>query len=293
MQNSEPILDVSLNRLVRQPILLISFSGGRTSAFMTKYIMSNCKYDNYKKIVLFANTGKERVETLEFINECDRRWNFGTIWIEADVQPEKGVGTKHKIVTFETASRNGEPFEAMIKKYGIPNQSFPHCTRELKLQPIADYMRANGYKDYITAMGIRADELDRLKDDPKFIYPLANEIKTNERFIREWWKRQEFDLQLADYEGNCDLCWKKSLRKNLTQLQDKPQMADWWDDMENKYSKGKYYFYRGNRSAKMLLEEAGKQNFTRWTDLQLLRERQTELFDTDLDFELPCHCKAS
>jgi hypothetical protein len=43
----------------------------------------------------------------------------------------------------------------------------------------------------------------------------------------------------------------------------------------------------------MLLEKAGKQNFTRWTDLQLLRERQTELFDTELDFELPCHCQAS
>lgn len=293
MQNSEPILDVSLNRLVRQPILLISFSGGRTSAFMTKWIMSNCKYDNYKKIVLFANTGKERVETLEFINECDRRWNFGTIWIEADVQAEKGVGTKHKIVTYETASRNGEPFEAVIKKYGISNKAFPHCTRELKLQPIADYMRANGYKDYITAMGIRADEPDRLKNDAKYIYPLADEIKTNERFIREWWKRQEFDLQLADYEGNCDLCWKKSKRKLMTLLQDNPQMAEWWDLMERRYSKGQYYFYRGNESTKMLLEKAGKQNFIRWTDLQLLRERQTELFDTDLDFELPCHCKAS
>src|SRR5574338_652931 len=98
MQNSEPIFDVSLNRLVRQP-LLISFSGGRSSVFMVKWIMSNCKYDDYEKIVLFANIGKERVETLKFINECDRRWNFGTVWIEADVQPEKGVGTKHKIVT--------------------------------------------------------------------------------------------------------------------------------------------------------------------------------------------------
>ena len=292
MENSEPIICCQLEPLVRQP-LLISFSGGRSSAFMVKWILSNCKYDDYEKIVLFANTGKEREETLAFINECDRRWNFGTIWIEADVQSEKGIGTKHKIVTFETASRNGEPFEAMIKKYGIPNQSFPHCTRELKLQPIADYMRANGYNKYITAMGIRADEPDRLKNDPKYIYPLADDIKVNEKFIREWWARQEFDLQLADYEGNCDLCWKKSKRKLMTLLQDNPQMAEWWDLMERRYSKGQYYFYRGNESTKMLLEKAGKQNFTRWTDLQLLRERQTELFDTELDFELPCHCKAS
>jgi len=284
--------EIIKNKLVRQP-LLISFSGGRSSAFMVKWILSNCKYDNYEKIVLFANTGKERVETLEFINECDRRWNFGTVWIEADVQKEKGEGTKHKVVTFDTASRNGEPFEDVIKKYGIPNKSYLHCTRELKLQPIADYMRANGYKNYITAMGIRADEPDRLKADPRYIYPLADDIKANEKFIREWWSRQEFDLQLADYEGNCDLCWKKSKRKLMTLLQDDPQMAEWWDLMERRYSKGQYYFYRGNESTKMLLEKAGKQNFIRWTDLQLLRERQTELFDTELDFELPCHCKAS
>lgn len=274
-------------------ILLISFSGGRTSAFMTKFILENCNYDKYEKIVLFANTGREREETLSFINRCDLEWGFNTVWIEADVQEEKGVGTKHRIVTYETASRNGEPFEAVIKKYGISNQAFPHCTRELKLHPINDYMRSKGYKHYITALGIRADEPHRIKNDPDVIYPLATDIRATERLIREWFKRQSFDLQLKDYEGNCDLCWKKSKRKLMTLLQDDPKLSNWWDKMEAQYSKGHYYFYRGNISAKTLLEDAYNKKFVRWTDLQDNREKQVELFDLELDYEKPCKCLSS
>jgi len=39
------------------------------------------------------------------------------------------------LVTFETASRNGEPFEEMIQKYGITNMQSPQCTRNLKGLP--------------------------------------------------------------------------------------------------------------------------------------------------------------
>ena len=40
-------------------------------------------------------------------------------------------------------------------------------------------------------------------------------------------------------------------------------------------------------------KEAGKQNFTRWTDLQARRETMPELFDYDLDYEKPYLCKSS
>jgi 3'-phosphoadenosine 5'-phosphosulfate sulfotransferase (PAPS reductase)/FAD synthetase len=54
--------------------ILISFSGGRTSAFMCKLILSSPKYANSKKLILFANTGKENEETLKFVNKCDKEW---------------------------------------------------------------------------------------------------------------------------------------------------------------------------------------------------------------------------
>jgi hypothetical protein len=32
--------------------------------------------------VVFANTGQEREETLEFVKQCDDHFGFGTVWIE-------------------------------------------------------------------------------------------------------------------------------------------------------------------------------------------------------------------
>lgn len=47
--------------------VLISFSGGRTSAFMTKFIIEHYG-KNANTHILFANTGKENEETLVFLN---------------------------------------------------------------------------------------------------------------------------------------------------------------------------------------------------------------------------------
>ena len=62
--------------------LRISFSGGRTSAYMTKWMIENLK-DKYEMIVCFANTGKEREETLEFVDKCDKKFGFNVVWIES------------------------------------------------------------------------------------------------------------------------------------------------------------------------------------------------------------------
>ena len=79
--------------------LLISFSGGRTSAFMAWWLLNN-KQDKYEMILVFANTGKEREETLEFVHKCDVEFGFNTVWIEAKVQ-EKGIGTSFNVVNYE------------------------------------------------------------------------------------------------------------------------------------------------------------------------------------------------
>jgi hypothetical protein len=62
------------------------------------------------------------------------------------------------LVSYETASRNGEPFEAMIQKIGIPFQFAPSCSNQLKTEAIKDYLKSLGWKKYHTALGIRFDE---------------------------------------------------------------------------------------------------------------------------------------
>jgi 3'-phosphoadenosine 5'-phosphosulfate sulfotransferase (PAPS reductase)/FAD synthetase len=245
-----------------------------------------------EKAIVFANTGKEHNRTLEFVHECDKRWNLKIVWLEAVVNEGHGKGTTHKIVNFETASRDGKPFEAMIQKYGIPNKAFPHCTRELKRRVIDSYVRTLGWTDNETAIGIRADEAHRInqKEAAKngWIYPLT-EWGIDKRTVLDWWAQQDFDLGLMEYQGNCDLCWKKSDRKLVKAIREEPGRLDWWAGMERKYSTiqvGKrspvsepMYFFRGSRSSQDIRE------------LVEISKRQGDLFLSEQEED--CFCKTS
>lgn len=56
-----------------KPTLMVSFSGGRTSAYMARDLQLNYS-DKYNLVFVFMNTGQEHEETLKFVNECDVRW---------------------------------------------------------------------------------------------------------------------------------------------------------------------------------------------------------------------------
>ena len=271
--------------------LLISFSGGRTSAFMARLLLELPKYKTSQKLVVFANTGRENESTLKFVNECDNRWNLNVVWLEADVIKEKGRGTNYKIVNFETASRNGEPFEDVINKYGLPSKLYRHCTRELKEVPIRKFAKDNLRPDYLIAIGIRADEQHRLGRKPGYIYPLA-ELNFTENIIREWWDAQDFDLKLKDYQGNCDLCFLKSKRKKLTILSENLKISDWWQKMEQKHS-SEYQpkFDMINKLSILELIELSQKPFKSAKDKHELNKQQSLLFDPAMDMEFDCFCK--
>jgi 3'-phosphoadenosine 5'-phosphosulfate sulfotransferase (PAPS reductase)/FAD synthetase len=206
-----------------KPKLAISFSGGRTSAVMTKLCVDKFS-ETHDIAITFANTGCEHDNTLKFVDQCDKHFGWNVVWVEALVNPEKGKGIRHRIVDFKTASRNGKPFEDYIKKEGLPGPSNPGCTTRLKELPMNSYLkRVLGWSDYWTAIGIRADEIDRVSDkriENKFVYPLVDAGWTKEDVKREcasW----DFDLDLkGEHYGNCTWCWKKSLRKLLTLAKD-------------------------------------------------------------------------
>ena len=117
--------------------IFVSFSGGLTSGKMCHQIVEQFG-DTHEIIIAFANTGQEANETLDFVRQCENHFGWDIVWVEAKVDPEHGKPTKHRVVDYFTASRHGEPFEDVIKKYGISNPSYPHCTRELKIQALQE-----------------------------------------------------------------------------------------------------------------------------------------------------------
>ena len=69
--------------------VLISFSGGRTSGYMLHQILeANGDLPDRAKVV-FANTGREMSETLDFVHQCSDQWGvkikkiwkYGKVWI--------------------------------------------------------------------------------------------------------------------------------------------------------------------------------------------------------------------
>ncbi|MGG6677571.1 UNVERIFIED_CONTAM: hypothetical protein KWF28_15020 [Acinetobacter baumannii] len=243
----------------------ISFSGGRTSAYLTYYLLRNFSH-LYNFIVTFANTGIEHEKTLEFVDNCDKYFNFNTVWLEPVINPQKRVGTTHKVVSFETATRSTDLFEQMIEKYGIPNKVYKHCTRELKIRPMDSYIRSLGLKpkEIPTAIGIRIDESRRCTkkaEEYNFRYPLVTEHPVDKQFILDWWSNQEFDLDLDEWDGNCNMCFEKSFPKLLKQLETNPKALDFHLRMErihgqtnNQHGMPDRVFFRQNYSALDILK---------------------------------------
>lgn len=218
--------------------LLVSFSGGETSAFMAFYLWTK-KRDEFEMVFVFANTGQENEETLEFVEACQKHWGFPLYWIEGMHFKEYGKGAGFKLVDFDSASRNGEPFESYVSVYGLPNTANPQCTRELKGAPIKafarDFLKWTGY---YTAIGIRADEVDRISKDARnkrFLYPLISMIPTTKLEINTFWDSMYFRLKLKGYQGNCKWCWKKSKNKLLKLAQENPAIFEFPNYLEETY----------------------------------------------------------
>lgn len=279
--------------------LLISFSGGETSAYMTKLIHERW-HNRYSEIItVFANATQENDEALIFANRCGEAFGWHLVWVQALISPELGVGTRHRIVDFNTANRDGTVFEEMIAKYGIPGPGFPHCTRELKLNPIRSYARSIGWEagTYDTAIGIRIDECDRMDANAKknrIIYPLVSEWPTRKIDVNEFWVRQPFRLNLKGYQGNCKWCWKKSLRKHLTIMKETPEAFDFPESMEAKYPKAGANpndevkrFFRKRRTVADIRELSATVPFTPAADDA--REYQTDIF-SELALDLGGDC---
>lgn len=286
-----------------KPRLAISFSGGRSSAVMTRMLLQALS-DSHEIVVTFANTGCEHENTLKFVNDCDIQWNFKVVWLEAIIGGE-GVGPRAKVVTFETASRNGEPFEAAIAKHGVFNAAMPNCTGRLKVDVMKSYLRDQvGWENlsYDTAIGIRADEIDRCAEKAKeqrLVYPLVAK-GYGKKQVNAMMRQVDFDLDLpGDHYGNCVWCWKKSMRKLLTVAKHTPEFFNFPDRMEKKYGhvmpqrmkdrgfwEGKNRtFFRKEISTEQLLAMADAGNFTEYVEKidQMEFPFWDDAWDDDLD----------
>ena len=275
--------------MTRDPYLIqgpaqISFSGGRSSAMMLCKIVEahggTLPGDVY---TTFANTGKEHEATLVFADRVAKHLGVTVRWVEFQPDGEKQKD-RWQEVTFDTASRNGEPFTSCITQRGyLPNPVARICTQHLKIKPMEALMRTYGFgrvekKDYSNVSGIRSDEPRRVakmraRTDVDFVLPLADAGVTAADVVA-FWKAMPFDLELPSVNGetiggNCDLCYLKGATKLLHLIREKPSRADWWIEQE---ASGKLFrIDRPNYAALKIIAT------------------QPQLFDAEEE-ALPCEC---
>lgn len=221
----------------------IAFSGGRTSAFMLhRLIVQNggTLPENYS--VTFANTGMERIETLDFIDRISREWKTPVVWLEYN-RDSGDHGFRE--VTYLTAGRSGKPLDEVVDwSPCLPNPRARTCTTQTKVRTMKRWLQSRGLTEWNECIGIRWDERDRsiaIKADcPKYInptFPLI-EAKVTEDDVMDFWSKQSFDLGLQQHEGNCDLCFLKARWKIVEIMRRKPELAQRWIEWEQR-KKGK------------------------------------------------------
>lgn len=215
----------------------IAFSGGRTSAYMLRQILdaNPGMVGNPDVQVIFTNTGREKPQTLDFVREVGTRWGVPIVWLE--YRPAMPL---FEVVSHNNASRNGEPFEALIRrKKALPNQSQRWCTEELKVKTARRFLVSLGWSKWTKMIGFRADEPARLNPRPQtretLVMPLAA-AGVAKQGVALFWRDQPFDLRLPIIKsktvgGNCRKCFLKSEADVAAEIRDEPQ-DDWPDRME-------------------------------------------------------------
>lgn len=267
---------------------VITVSAGRTSAYLLRRLLDANGGLPSETTVLNCNTGKEEEASLRFIRDIEQHWSVPITMLEYR------LGGNFEVVDFETASRNGEPYEAVIQQRGgvLPNPRARYCSSEMKTRTMHRYLRSLGWTEWETFIGIRADEPRRAAKfrfnphpETKNEYvrtPLVDALVTS-REIGEFWRNQPFDLELPNMNGktmhgNCDLCFLKPAHQVFSLVAEKPNRAIWWAEQEKKaesVAHGDGCRFRNDRPS--------------YAQMAQYANRQTDMFDREEE-AISCLC---
>ena len=200
---------------------IVSFSGGRTSAYLCKIMIDTYGKDNVDFI--YMDTGAEHSETYEFIRKVNDEFGLNLICLRGDFSRPLGDGVGYSVVDIDSLKPDLAPFKAMLSKYGVPYIGGMFCTDRMKLKPFKKYCDDTyGKKNYETWLGIREDEPKRLTPKP-FIRYMAEISGFDKQDVLNYWSKMPFDLNLDEWSGNCEFCPKKSNLKLAASQRDSPK----------------------------------------------------------------------
>ena len=273
---------------------VVSFSGGRTSAFLAVTLREIFGAD---VDFIFMDTGSEHPKTYEFIQQCDEHFGLGLVCLRGDFDQPLGEAHGYTVVPVSEIRADNGPFAQMMRKYGTPTVNSAWCTSRMKEEVHDKYCDdVYGKKNYATWIGIRADEPRRLKRmgrDPELRF-LAEVSDAGKEDILAWWRRQPFDLEIPEHLGNCVFCIKKSIAKLARATNEEPELMQKFSecvresaerpDLNRPYPKE--IMFRGQNSLeslKALGETANPEYLSRMTNGSHACEESCEIVDLEVE----------
>lgn len=233
---------------------VVSFSGGRTSAYLV-YLMEQRRKAGEDIHYVYMDTGAEHPKTYEFIRNIAKYWNIELHCLRVIPDPEMGKASSYEELSVDEIGPDLIPWKRMLNKYGHPYVGGAFCTDRMKSVPFTKYCQERfGKGNYHTWLGIRADEPSRLRDAPGFSY-LADISDFEKQDVLDWWEEQTFDLGIQEHLGNCVFCIKKSMQKVALATMDEPELATKFIDVLDKeiHTGREPVMYRGNNTLKSLI----------------------------------------
>ena len=221
---------------------VVNVSGGRSSAYMLKQVLDAHGGELPPRCeAVFANTGRERPETLDFVEALTEQWGVPVTWLEFAYDPAGSPKYRANVVTRATAALDGEPFTALLDSGSwLPSMTARICTAELKVGTIDRHLwQSRGLTKRQTRklIGFRHDEPRRWKpalyQACEVAYPMVD-AGVSAGDVAEFWRRQPFDLGIDWTRGNCDLCYLKPRANLLAIIREEPARAHWWIEAERR-----------------------------------------------------------
>jgi hypothetical protein len=208
---------------------VVSFSGGRTSAYLCHLMIELYGRENVDFV--YMDTGAEHPKTYEFIKQVDKEFGLNLICLRTKFNMELGKANGYEVIDVNDCKHDMKPWKDMLQKYGTPyNPGGAFCTDRMKLVPYKKYLdQKYGRDGYITYLGIREDEPKRL-NPRKGIEFMASISDFDKQDVLDWWNGQSFNLEIDEHLGNCVFCIKKGINKVALAIKDEPELALMYKD---------------------------------------------------------------
>lgn len=263
---------------------VVSFSGGRTSAYLCHLMIELYGRENVDFI--YMDTGAEHPKTYEFIKLVNKFLGLNLICLRADFNQPLGKPHSYTVVSVDDLGYDLGVYTALVAKYGTPSSAAGWCTSRMKEETHDKYCNdIYGKGNYETWLGIRADEPKRLNNvgKNKFLRYMAEISDDEKQDVLNWWytvifrdskivtsKKTsrtykvffdvKFDLEIPEHLGNCVFCFKKSNLKLAAAQRDEPGLySDWLEMIDGAIERpeqervSRHIMYRGKQSLESLI----------------------------------------